>query len=186
MKQFSQSFLSPDTGTGSGTDTVPKDVENTSEDTKTSSVEDSSDEQEKFYTEDDIKKMQSDFERQLNEKIAEAAKTAQMPPDEKAAYEQNKRLQEIEKREQEIALRELKADTINALNENDLDKDFLKFVIGNDKDSTLDNIKEFKNLFDKAVQSKVEVRLRGKTPPAGSSSDNSGGIREQIKKSLGF
>lgn len=190
MKKFRQMLLSPDTGTGGGS-SLPND-ENKSEDVKPSEEGEGSKDtaQEKFYTLADIEKIQADFEKQLKEKTAnaaaEASKTAQMKPDEKAEYEQSKRLQEIEKREQEIAHRELKADTLGALAENDLDKDFLDFVIGADKNSTLDRIKAFKGLFDKAVQAKVEVRLKGKTPPAGSTEDGSNSIRAQIKKSLGF
>lgn len=196
-------YLNADTGIGGGTGT--SDTENDSSaaavtaETSGSAVpptEKKPDEKPKDaapaakYTEDDFTKLKSDFENHLRtatEKAAEdALKKASMKPEEKAEYEQKQRFEELDKREKEAAAKELRLDTLGILSEKQLDKDFLDYVIGTDKDSTVKRIDAFKGLFDKAVQAQVETRLAGKTPPAGSGAGREvNSIRDQFKSALG-
>ncbi len=107
-----------------------------------------------------------------------------MSPEEKAAAEQAQRLTELEKREQAIALRELRAETAQNLAAKNLPAEALDVVLGADKAATEKNITAFTAMFDAAVQKQVETRLAGKTPPAGQEQKTEDTVREQFKKAL--
>lgn len=72
--------------------------------------------------------------------------------------------QEIEELRAKLAMKDLEDDTIKELKEQELDSDFLEFVIADDAEKTLEKIKRFKPLFDKAVNQAVDERVRGKSP----------------------
>jgi len=134
--------------------------------------------------------MKADFNKQMEAAVARAAdealKKAQMKPEEKAEYEQKQRLEELEKREREAADKELRLETMELLSGKQLDKEFLDYVIGQDKEATAKRIDAFKGLFDKAVQAQVEVRLTGKTPPAGrAAGGEASSVRDQFKNAMG-
>lgn len=72
--------------------------------------------------------------------------------------------QEIEELRAKLAMKDLEDDTIKELKEQELDSDFLEFVIADDAEKTLEKIKRFKPLFDRAVNQAVDERVRGKSP----------------------
>ena len=74
--------------------------------------------------------------------------------------------QEIEELKAKLAMKDLEDDTIKELKEQELDSDFLEFVIADDAEKTLEKIKRFKPLFDRAVNQAVDERVRGKSPQA--------------------
>lgn len=191
-----QIFFDADTGAGgggAGAESATAKGETAESSAEGEKKEDKPDEQTSSgkYTDEDITKLKSDFEKQLHDATAKAAeealRKAQMKPEEKAEYEQSQRLAELEKREREATEKELRLDTFGLLADKQLDKDFMDYVIGKDRDATVQRIDTFKSLFDKAVQAQVEVRLAGKTPSSGGGSGTTEAdtIREQIKSAMG-
>lgn len=72
--------------------------------------------------------------------------------------------QEIEELKAKLKMKDLEDDTIKELKDQELDSDFLEFVIAEDAEKTLEKIKRFKPLFDRAVNQAVDERVRGKSP----------------------
>lgn len=138
----------------------------------------------KSYTQEDITKLQEKFEVDKQAAIEEALKKAKMTADEKAKYEQETKLKEIEEREKQIALRELKADTAKILAQKNIPSNMLDFLVGEDLEKTKSNIDSFKVEFDKALQTQLEERLKGKAPSLSNINSNNT-IEEQFKKALG-
>lgn len=132
----------------------------------------------------------AEYERQLAAKLeesrTEAEKLAKMTAAEKEQFELSKRLAELEKKEQEIAQRELKAETAKTLTDKGLPAEVLELVLADDAEKTIKRVDTFKSIFDKAVQAAVEERLKGKSPQVGSSSPKSANdqVREQFSAGL--
>ena len=121
--------------------------------------------------------------------VEEAVKKERMSAEEKTKYETEQREAAITKREQEINLRELKADTVVMLSKANLPANFVDFVLGSDAESTQEKVDTLKDAFDKAVQAQVEARFKGKTPKTGSGSGQSSESDEMqdiINKALGL
>lgn len=138
----------------------------------------------KSYTQEDITKLQEKFETDKQAAIEEALKKAKMTADEKAKYEQETKLKEIEEREKQIALRELKADAMKILAQKNIPSNMLDFLVGEDLEKTKLNIDSFKVEFDKALQTQLDERLKGKAPSLSNINSNNT-ISEQFKKALG-
>jgi len=138
----------------------------------------------KTYTQEDITKLQQQFETDKQLAIEEALKKAKMSADEKAKYEQETKLKEIEQREKDIALRELKADTAKILSEKNIPLNMLDFLVSEDLEKTKTNIDKFVSEYNKAVQVQVEQRLKGKAPII-SNTHSSQSIAEQFRNALG-
>lgn len=121
--------------------------------------------------------------------VEEAVKKERMSAEEKAKYETEQREAAITKREQEINLRELKADTAVMLSKANLPASFTDLVLGSDAESTQEKVDTLKDAFDKAVQAQVEARFKGKTPKTGSGSgqpSESDEMQDIINKALGL
>lgn len=58
----------------------------------------------------------------------------------------------------------LERDTIDRLSEENVPIAFKDFLMGVDAETTNDNIKAFKEVYEAEVQKCVEERLKGKTP----------------------
>ena len=72
--------------------------------------------------------------------------------------------QEIEELKAKLAMKDLEDDTIKELKEQELNSDFLEYVIADNAEKTFEKIKRFKVLFDRAVNQAVDERVRGKSP----------------------
>ena len=107
------------------------------------------------------------YEQQLADKLTEAEKLAKMSEDERKQYELQRRLDDLEKKEQAMATRELKNEAIKTLTEKGLPAAVADFVLGENAEATAKRIDTFKTTFDQAVQAAVEERLKGKTPVTG-------------------
>lgn len=177
-------------GEGKETAVSQETVEQTSTTENTKPQEDTQQEAEQVKTYDDayIAKLREEFEKQQNAAVEEALKKEKMSEEDKAKYEADKRLQDIEKREKEIALRELKADAAGMLAKEHLPNSFIDMVIGTDAQATQKNIKALKEAIHAEVQIHVEERLKGKAPKTGTG-DSEGGISDmeaQINKIMGL
>lgn len=145
----------------------------------------------KTFTRDDIAKMisaekdkwQKEHEADVEEAKNEAAKLAKMSAKEREDAENKKRLDDIAKREANLNRRELEVATKTELVNSDLPESFLDVVIGKDAESTKENIKKVKELFDKEVQAEVTNRLRTDLPKAGSAAGGDS-ITARIQQNL--
>lgn len=141
----------------------------------------------KTYTEEEVlKKIQSESDK----RVTEALKTAkenwkkELEEEEKekqrlAKLSEKERVNEdLQKKEKEIAelnaklnLVNLERDTEDRLAEENIPREFKTFLMGSDAESTNENIKAFKPIFEDLVQKQVEERLKGKTPSGASKGD---------------
>jgi len=99
--------------------------------------------------------------------VQEEIKKAAMSPEERVAYEKSEKEKNLEERESAISLRERRADAKELLADNNLPAEFQDMVMGKTKEETQENVRKFREKFDAAVQAQVEVRLKGRTPAAG-------------------
>lgn len=97
-------------------------------------------------------------------KAEEAERLSKLSEKERAEEQAKLDKQEIEELKAKLAMKDLEDDTIKELKEQELDSDFLEFVIADDAEKTLEKIKRFKPLFDRAVNQAVDERVRGKSP----------------------
>lgn len=145
----------------------------------------------KTFTRDDIAKMisaekdkwQKEHEADVEEAKNEAAKLAKMSAKEREDAENKKKLDDIAKREANLNRRELEVATKTELVNSDLPESFLDVVIGKDAESTKENIKKVKELFDKEVQAEVTNRLKTDLPKAGSATGGDS-ITARIQQNL--
>ncbi|MBF7131101.1 DUF4355 domain-containing protein [Pediococcus pentosaceus] len=145
----------------------------------------------KTFTRDDIAKMisaekdkwQKEHEADVEEAKNEAAKLAKMSAKEREDAENQKKLDDIAKREANLNRRELEVATKTELVNSDLPESFLDVVIGKDAETTKENIKKVKELFDKEVQAEVTNRLKTDLPKAGSAAGGDS-ITARIQQNL--
>lgn len=187
-KKFKIFYAPEDDGGGTATTNGVESTEQSQTTTDNSLNQDSNQQSQadtKTYTQEDISKLQQQFETEKQVAIDEALKKAKMTADEKAKYEQEAKLKEIEQREKQVALKELKADASKILVEKNIPTNMLDFLIGENLDTTKKNIDTFKTEFDKALQIQLEQRLKGKAPIVGNIDVNSQkSISQQFRQAL--
>lgn len=134
----------------------------------------------KTYTEEELKaKVQSEADKRVTEAIKtarekwekeaaeqkkEAARLAKLTQEEREKELQEKQLKELEDTKAELNRVLLEKDTVEILNEEKIPTTFKDFLMGKDAETTNQNIKVFKAVYEAEVQKGVEERLRGKTP----------------------
>lgn len=111
----------------------------------------------------------------ITEAVTEAEKLAKMKSDEKAKYEQEKRIKELEKRERDITTRELKAQAYETLAEKNLPKELIDALNFSDAETCNASIEAVEKAFQNAVKKAVDDRLRSK-PPVKPAEQNNGDV----------
>ena len=136
----------------------------------------------KTFTEEEV---QARIQSESDKRVTEALKTARAKweKEEAGAKKEAERLQSLsqKEREEELKAKQLKEleetkaelervylerDTIDRLAEENVPVQFKDFLMGVDAQSTNENIKAFKEVYEAEVQKGVEERLKGKTPSA--------------------
>lgn len=136
----------------------------------------------KTFTEEEV---QARIQSESDKRVTEALKTARAKweKEEAEAKKEAERLQSLsqKEREEELKAKQLKEleetkaelervylerDTIDRLAEENVPVQFKDFLMGVDAQSTNENIKAFKEVYEAEVQKGVEERLKGKTPSA--------------------
>ena len=110
-------------------------------------------------------KWDTDKATELENAKTEAEKLAKMNAEQKAKYEEDKKIKELEKREKEITTRELKAQAYETLAEKGLPKDLVEILNYSDAESCNKSIEAVEKAFQSAVEKAVNEKLRGKNPP---------------------
>ena len=87
-----------------------------------------------------------------------------MTEDQKAEAAQKERKEALDKREQEITLRERRSEAAETLTEKGISTKLVDFVVDVDADKTAKNIETLTSVFNKAVEEGVKAKLAGQTP----------------------
>lgn len=109
-------------------------------------------------------KWQREYEKKLEDEKSEAEKLAKMSADERAKAEFEKEKTKFEQVKAQFNRDRLELETVKELGKQGLDVEFSSFLMGENAESTNENIKLFKEKFDIAVENAVNERLKGKTP----------------------
>lgn len=127
-------------------------------------------------------KWQKDFETKLETEKAEAEKLARMSADERVRAELEKEKAELKEDKAKHEKEKLTLEVRKQLSDEGLEQDFSTFLMGHDAESSLENIKTFKESFFKAVEAEVLKRLSGNGPGAGGGKPESTGIGARLAK----
>lgn len=109
-------------------------------------------------------KWQKEYEKKLEDEKSEAEKLAKMSAEERAKAEFEKEKKKFDDERTKFNRDRLELETAKELGKQGLDVEFSSFLMGENAESTNENIKLFKEKFDSAVEKAVTDRLKGKTP----------------------
>ena len=122
------------------------------------------------YTDADVdaivKKKLARAEKEKANAVAEAEKLAKMNADDKEKYERQKLEDELAEYKKREAVQGLLKEADNMLKSEgiEIDDELLKTVIGDDAETTQNNIKVFAESFNSAVEQAVKKALSGQAP----------------------
>lgn len=121
-------------------------------------------------------------ERKLESKLKEAEKLRNMDEEQKKMYEIEQREAEIAKKEKEFAIMENKIECSNILSERGLPQEFLEYVVAEDAEQMMENIKRMDKVFKAAVADEVQNKIQSKVP--GQGNDSQKGMTKEKFNSL--
>lgn len=113
----------------------------------------------------------------LEQAKSEGERLAKLTKDERAREEEAKRIAELEKREQDIAEREMKLATQSLLADEGLPQEFLDHVLAPTAEEVKAKITALRDVFDSEVEKRVNERLVQSAPRRGTTT---GITKEQI------
>jgi len=128
-------------------------------------------------------KWEADYKTKIEEAKTEAQKLAKMNADEKAKYEQEKRVAELEKREKDITTRELQATAKTTLVDKGLPIELYEILNYSDAESCNKSIEAVEKAFQTSVEKSVNEKLRGNGDPKKGQGGNNA-LQEQIAKAM--
>lgn len=177
--KFIRKMLEADTGAGvnGGGNQVNSDTTTTDNTTETTDNSNNQTETtEKTFTQKDVDKLiqdrlareQSKWEKRVKDERTEAEKLAKMNAEQKAKYAEDKRIEELERREKEITTRELKAQAYETLAEKNLPKELIGTINFESAETCNASIEAVEKAFQSAVEKAVNEKLRGGDPPKSS------------------
>lgn len=103
-------------------------------------------------------------ERKNAEKVKQAEKLAKMSESEKFQFELEQREKAIAEKEHQLALAENKTEASKILAEKGLSVALVDFVVAEDAETMMENIKLLDDEFKKCVKNEIEHRLQTTTP----------------------
>lgn len=144
-----------------------------------------SDKHERTFTRAEIGKMlaaertkwEAEQATALEQAKSEGERLAKLTKDERAREEEARRIADLEKREQDIAEREMKLATQSLLADEGLPQEFLDHVLAPTAEEVKAKITALRNVFDNEVEKRVNERLVQSTPRRGTTT---GITKEQI------
>ena len=128
-------------------------------------------------------KWASETQLQIESAKTEAEKLAKMNADQKAAYEAQKKIDELTGREKNITTRELKAQAYETLAEKGLPKDLVEILNYESADTCNKSIESVSKAFQSAVEKAVNEKLRGNGTPGGAQGTGIN-LQDQIAKAI--
>lgn len=124
------------------------------------------------FIQERLAREQAKWEKRVEEEKTEAEKLAKMKADEKAKYQEEKRLEALEQRERDITTRELKAQAYETLAEKNMPKELVDILNYESAETCNASIEAVEKAFQSAVEKAVNEKLRGGNPPKGTNSTN--------------
>lgn len=112
-----------------------------------------------------VTKAQEKWQALADDKLSEAEKLAKMTKEEKAQYMQQKREKELTDREAVITRKELMAEAKNTLASDGLPQELAEVLDYSDADTCKKSMEKVKEVFQRAVETAVEEKLKGGKPP---------------------
>ena len=112
-----------------------------------------------------VTKAQEKRQALADDKLSEAEKLAKMTKEEKAQYMQQKREKELADREAAITRKELMAEAKNTLASDGLPQELAEVLDYSDADTCKKSMEKVKEVFQRAVETAVEEKLKGGKPP---------------------
>ena len=107
----------------------------------------------------------------LEQAKSEGERLAKLTKDERAREEEAKRIAELEKREQDIAEREMKLATQSLLADEGLPQEFLEHVLAPTAEEVKAKITALRDVFDSEVEKRVNERLVQSAPRRGTTTE---------------
>ncbi len=160
--------------------------ENNNTSVETTEVEETATQENKSFSQADfdreISKMYDKFEKKFSKRAEEAQKLASMNAEDKAKYEFEQRVKELENKEKEWTLKENKYEASKILSEKNLPIAFADFIVAEDAETMMKNIKLFDDEFKKAVSKEVQSRIGSNTPKTSTTGLDGNITKEQFAK----
>lgn len=130
-------------------------------------------------------KWEADKATELQNAKTEAEKLAKMNAEQKAKYEEEKRISKLEEREKAITIRELKAQAYETLAEKGLPKELIGTLNFESAETCNASIEAVEKAFQSSVEKAVNEKLRGKETPKGGNSSKASDD-EKLRKAFGL
>ena len=128
-----------------------------------------------------VTKAQEKWQALADDKLSEAETLAKMTKEEKAQYMQQKREKELTDREAAITRKELMAEAKNTLASDGLPQELAEVLNYSDADTCKKSMEKVKEVFQRAVETAVEEKLKGGKPPKkASGGDAQKALEEQV------
>lgn len=128
-----------------------------------------------------VTKAQEKWQALADDKLSEAEKLAKMTKEEKAQYMQQKREKELTDREAAITRKELMAEAKNTLASDGLPQELAEVLNYSDADTCKKSMEKVKEVFQRAVETAVEEKLKGGKPlKKASGGDAQKALEEQV------
>lgn len=128
-----------------------------------------------------VTKAQEKWQALADDKLSEAEKLAKMTKEEKAQYMQQKREKELTDREAAITRKELMAEAKNTLASDGLPQELAEVLDYSDADTCKKSMEKVKEVFQRAVETAVEEKLKGgKAPKKAPGGDAQKALEEQV------
>ena len=141
--------------------------------------------EEKTFTQDEVNEIIKDRLSRERAKVEkqqeEAKKLAKMNAEEKAKYEHDKLLEELNQLKAEKSRRELQDTARDMLKEKNIDTDLLAFLDYTDADTCKASIDKLSKVWDKAIEKAIDNRIKTKTVPKMANNNNTI-TKEQFNK----
>lgn len=118
------------------------------------------------------KKWEKEYSERIEQEREEAARMSQLSEREKQELLLKKREEIILAKEREVSRQKLQLETVKILEERKLPVRFADWLIGEDADTTFNNIKTFEESFNAAVNEEIKRRLPPTVPRVGSGGIN--------------
>ena len=119
-----------------------------------------------------IKTAQDKWNAAMDDKLSEAEKLAKMTKEQKAEYEEKKRIKALEEREAAVTRKELMAEAKNTLTDKKLPVSLAELLNYSDADSCSKSIEVLEKAFQEAVEEAVKAKIKGGIPPKKAEGDN--------------
>ena len=112
-------------------------------------------------------KRDAEIEKRVQKALEDDKRLSQLSDAERQAEELTQREQDLINRENKIRLSEIKSDAINELSTRKVDTRFVDYLLTDDADATFENIKNFNELLDEAINEAVKASTRQEAPRNG-------------------